>query len=78
MGHIKDRIEAAYASIKAAEEELVICRKECLHPVHRKTLYSWRVGCISPALVCEECDAFIKYLDEPVETMVKVTSGKLV
>lgn len=75
MGQIRDRIEAAYASIRAAEEELAACRKECQHPVHRKGLYSWRVGCIDPALICEDCDAFIKYLeDEPLEYTLTVTS----
>lgn len=75
MGQIRDRIEAAYASIRAAEEELAACRKECQHPAHKKTMYSWRVGSISPALVCDECDAFIKYLEEPLESTLTFTSG---
>ena len=73
MGQIRSRIEAAYASIRKDEEEIAACRKECQHPVHKKGFYSWRVGCIDPAMLCEDCDAFIKYLDEEVN----VTGGKM-
>lgn len=72
---VRERVDAAYISIRAAQEELAACRRECPHLTHKETLYSWRTGSISPALVCEECDAFIKYLDEPLEATVTVTSG---
>ena len=72
---IRDRTNAAYASAGAAEEDLAACRKECQHPVHKEGFYSWRVGSIHRALICEDCDAFIKYLDEPVGAVITSTSG---
>jgi len=75
MGQIRDRINIAYASIKTAEEELAACRKECPHLAQKEGLYSWRVGSINRALICEECDAFIKYLDEYPASIVTVSGA---
>jgi formate dehydrogenase maturation protein FdhE len=74
MGQIRDRINVAYASIRAAEEKLAVCRKECQHLTQKEGIYSWRVGSFNRALICEECDAFIKYLDEYPDSTVTFTS----
>ena len=37
-------------------------RSMCKHENRVKGNYSYRVGCISPAILCSDCGSFIEYI----------------
>jgi hypothetical protein len=63
---IKRETEALYTKIKRSEERLAEIRETCKHENTKKTNYSWRVGSIRPAIVCDDCGHLIKMLDGPL------------
>lgn len=63
---IREETQAMYKQIKDAETRLEEIRKECKHPLTEKTNYSWRIGSISPAVVCYDCGKLIEYLEGPI------------
>jgi len=60
---IKFETELAYAKIKNAEERLVELREICTHENVIQSNYSWRVGSMQLADVCEYCGKLIRYID---------------
>ncbi len=54
------KIQSGLVVGKARLNEL---RKLCTHKNTFEAYYSWRVGNISPALMCSDCGDFIKYLE---------------
>lgn len=58
---IKDECEKMYAQIKSAEEKLVKLRSNCKHEKTFEGNYSWRVGNIQLADICEYCGSCIRY-----------------
>jgi CO dehydrogenase nickel-insertion accessory protein CooC1 len=60
---IKLETEKMYAQIKGAEARLKELRTICKHEKTFEGNYSWRVGSIQLAEICEYCGEFIKYLD---------------
>ena len=59
-GAIKQTVEAAYDSIKAADAILEQCREDCEHPEIKKVNYEWAIGHILPDTeVCMICNAVI-------------------
>lgn len=60
-GKIKNECERLYAQIKSAEEKLNKLRSECKHTKTREANYSWRVGVIQLADICEYCGSLIRY-----------------
>ena len=58
---IKAECEKMYAQIKTAEERLQELREECKHEKTFEGNYTWRIGVIERADICEYCGRFIKY-----------------
>ncbi len=57
---IKVDCDTQYKAIKKAEERLAEIRVICPHDNTFLGSYSYRVGSIFPALICENCGALIK------------------
>ena len=60
-GKIKNECERLYAQIKSAEEKLEELRSKCKHTKTFEGNYSWRVGNIQLADICEYCGSCIRY-----------------
>ena len=58
---IKNECEKMYAQIKSAEERLKELRAVCKHEKTFEGNYSWRVGNIQLADICEYCCSMIRY-----------------
>jgi len=58
---IKKECEQMYSQIKNAEERLKELRKECKHEKTFEGNYSWRIGAIQLADICEYCGELIRY-----------------
>ena len=64
---IRDRIDFAYKQIKDANDIIDSCRETCPHTVHKSGIHymeNWFCGV--KAIICTECDAFIKEDDLPL------------
>jgi hypothetical protein len=57
---IKKECEKMYAQIKYSEDRLRALRAECKHEKTFKGNYSWRVGSIQLADICEYCGLMIR------------------
>ena len=69
---IKTECEELYLKIKESEARLQQIRElECSHEDTHKGLYSFRVGNIQNAIICNYCNKCIKTLN----TEVKLTSN---
>lgn len=60
---IKLEVERMYTQIKSAEERLYELRKICKHEKIKEGNYSWRIGNIQLADICEYCGMLIRYKD---------------
>lgn len=60
---IKDSCELQYIKISDAEYTLKELRAMCKHENTFEGNYSYRVGSISPAIICSDCGSLIKYKD---------------
>lgn len=58
---IKKECEQMYAQIKDAEDRLKELRAECKHEKTFEGYYSWRVGNIQSADICEYCGSLVRY-----------------
>ena len=58
---IKKECEQMYAQIKSSEERLKELRKICQHEKTFVGNYSWRIGAIQTADICEYCGELIRY-----------------
>lgn len=58
---IKLECEDIYAQNEKNQERLDKIRKGCKHEKTFKGLYSWRVGCIQDADICEYCGELVRY-----------------
>lgn len=58
---IKLETEKMYAQIKSAEERLKELRTICRHEKTFEGNYSWRIGAIHLADICEYCGEFVRY-----------------
>jgi len=69
---IKAEKDRCFEQIELAKERLEEIRKICKHEKTFEGNYSWRVGCIQPAIICEYCGELIEYKDsdEKVNTQV--------
>lgn len=59
---IKSECEQLYKQIKMAEDRLKEIRSICKHEETFNGNYSYRIGSISPAIICSNCAELIKYL----------------
>ena len=55
MAKIKERCEQLYKQIADAQDELKEIRSKCKHENTFEGKYSWRVGCIEDATICDDC-----------------------
>jgi hypothetical protein len=60
---IKLEKEKIYTQIKSLDERLKELRTICKHEKTFETNYSWRVGNIQLADICEYCGELIRYKD---------------
>jgi hypothetical protein len=58
---IKKECEQMYAQIKSAKERLKELTAICKHEKTFEGNYSWRVGNIQPADICEYCGSLVRY-----------------
>lgn len=58
---IKLTCEMQYDAIRHAEKVLADIRSACDHPNTFEGLYSYRLGSISPAIICSDCGTLIRY-----------------
>lgn len=58
---IKTECELMYAQIKQGEDRLKEIRSICKHENTFEGNWSWRVGNIQPAIICDDCGSLIKY-----------------
>ena len=63
---IKSEKEKMYAQIKSAEERLEEIRQICKHEKTFEGNYSYRIGCVQFACICEYCGTLIGFVDLPV------------
>jgi hypothetical protein len=61
---MRDRVTELYDRIRTANEELERIRKTCPHPNTYLALYSWRIGAMHPAHLCEDCDFVVRLADD--------------
>jgi len=59
---IKAECELMYKAIKYSEDKLKELRAICKHENTFKGNYSYRIGVISPAIICSDCGSLIKYI----------------
>lgn len=59
---IKAECELMYKTIKFAEGKLKELRSICKHENTFEGLYSWRIGCIDPSIICSDCGAFLRLI----------------
>jgi hypothetical protein len=52
-------VDKLYKTIANAQKKLEAIRKKCKHKKTRIGLYSWRIGSVSNAELCNACDAVI-------------------
>lgn len=48
--------------IQAATKEMEEIRKICEHKQFHECNYSWRIGCIEVANVCDDCGEYLGYV----------------
>jgi len=58
---IKSECENMYEQIKKSKERLEELRKICPHEKTKEVNYSWRIGSVQLADVCEYCGELIRY-----------------
>jgi len=58
---IKQEKERCFEQIKKAQERLEEIRKVCKHEKTYEGNYSWRIGCMQLADICEYCGELIRY-----------------
>ena len=56
---IKIECEQAYQNIKMQEDKLTRLRSICKHPNTYKGNYSYRVGAVSEAVICSDCNEVV-------------------
>lgn len=61
---IKIECEKMYVQIKSAEDQLKELRAICKHEKTFEGNYSWRIGAIQRADICEYCGEFIAFKNE--------------
>lgn len=59
---IKKACEYNYKMIKDANENLEAIRNMCQHPNTHEGLWSWRLGCIDPGIICSDCGTLVKII----------------
>lgn len=57
---IKQRRDELFNQIESAEQGLKELREICPHEHIIDTNWSWRIGCIEPAEVCDDCGKLIR------------------
>ena len=67
MATIKEQVEKLRKDIVEAEEKITKLQTLCSHENTKEVNWSWRVGSSNPALVCDDCGKFIKYLGRPLK-----------
>jgi hypothetical protein len=72
---IKTECELHRDRIKAHTERLEEVQDNCPHENTFEGLYSWRVGCIDPAIICSDCGKMIKIKGE-ADTFSQMNDGK--
>lgn len=58
---IKAECENIYELIKNSNERLTYLRNICKHEDISENLYSWRIGSVRLADVCDNCGKLMKY-----------------
>jgi len=52
-------VDKLYKTIANAQKKLDAIRAKCKHKKTRMGLYSWRIGAVANAELCNKCDAVI-------------------
>lgn len=60
QAEIKTETQAQFDLIKKAHERLEELRSICKHVTTFEGIWSWRVGCYDPAIICSDCGNLIK------------------
>lgn len=58
---LKNTCDSCYAIISSATDCLKRMQEICPHVNEKEGLYSWRVGCIDEAVLCDDCGVLIRY-----------------
>jgi len=61
---IKNECELMYEQIEKAKNRLEELRAICKHENTYKGNYSYRIGSITPAIICSDCGSLIKYVED--------------
>jgi len=59
---IKIECTSLYEKIKSSQQRLEEIRKFCPHEKTFNGNWSWRVGCIDPAEICDHCGKMLRYI----------------
>jgi hypothetical protein len=61
---IRQAVDQLYEEKRRADEELADIRKACPHRDVKVGWYSWRIGNMEPARICEACDSHLGRPDQ--------------
>lgn len=70
-------VDKLYKTIANANKKLEAIRKKCPHKKTRMGLYSWRIGAIDNAELCNACDAVIPNNNTVFGGITKLPSIKI-
>lgn len=74
--NIKDSIKSYREGIRILQEAIEKLQNECTHEKTIEGLYSWRIGCIEPAIMCEDCGKLISFKKDDENTLNQVFTNK--
>lgn len=74
--NIKGTVKAYRECMALLKEAIENLQKECTHPETFEGLYSWREGCIDPAVICSHCGKLIKYVNDPLVAIAQYNPPK--
>lgn len=60
----RDKINKLYEQKEEIDAQIEEIRGSCEHKNKSEVDYMWRVGSIDKALVCDDCDEFIRYVED--------------
>lgn len=58
---IKAECDSHYLQIERSRKRIDELRAVCGHEHVHEGLYSWRIGCIDPAIICSDCGQVIQF-----------------
>lgn len=72
--NIKKKVKKIIKQREILWEEMEALQESCEHPSKSIHDYSWRIGCINKAYICDDCQKMLRYVRAPLMPLITTFS----